>query len=534
MAFLNVSLDTLALPWDETLDIKKMKVAPMGAEIINFSEFADKRDLALVDDSGAIAGWVPFAKLADAILQTWKKTAAFYETLLKTIDDAATVVDGAGRIVSWNPRSEELYHCPEKNVIGKPITRFFEEESLVLMSTLKEGKSVKKHYNQPQSDVHVLINSAPVMIGETTIGGISIERNISDIVKLNEELSSTTAYIQHLESKFEAKRPNDPFYKIKGRSASLQSAIKLAKKVAVTDASVLITGESGVGKELFAQGIHQASGRSGSPFVAVNCGAIPSALFESELFGYDRGAFTGAAREGKKGRIDAAKGGTLFLDEIGEMPLELQVKLLRVLQEKQFFRVGGNKPIPVELRVIAATNRDLEKMIADGLFRPDLYYRLNVVSITIPPLRDRIEDIPELVQVYLKDFSLKYKKPVPVLDPEVMVLFLKYSWQGNIRQLRNTVERMMILADDDVITKDLLPDDFAKGVGAGSELPAMGNTAAFTGESEKEKLGRALKKTYGNKSAAAKLLGISRVTLYHRLKKYDLLAEEAVWKKPDT
>jgi transcriptional regulator with PAS, ATPase and Fis domain len=202
------------------------------------------------------------------------------------------------------------------------------------------------------------------------------------------------------------------------------------------------------------------------------------------------------------------------------MPQELQVKLLRVLQEKQFYRVGGNRAIPMDTRIIAATNRDMASMVSRGRFRADLYYRLNVVSINIPALRERIEDIPELAQGYLKAFALKYKKPVPELDPEVMVRFMQHSWPGNIRELRNTVERLMILAEGNVITTDLLPESFFEdGKTAPAPRPSDGS-AMIREASEKERVRRAMQKTFGNKSAAAKLLGISRVTLYNRLKKY--------------
>ncbi|RYL93507.1 PAS domain S-box protein [Sporolactobacillus sp. THM7-4] len=519
--FADISLSSLALSCDGMPGMDKMKAVPADGTLRHLEHFSGHKDLVLVDKNGTPTGWIPFQKLADVLLSEWKKISAYYETLLECIDDAVTVVNGEGHIAGWNPGAEKLYQYEERKAEDRPITYFFKEDSLVLMSVLKDGTKVKRKYNQPAEDVHVLINARPIILGGRIIGGISLERNISDIVKLNEELSSTTAYIQHLESKLENGKEAGPFHKIKGRSPALRSAIKLSEKVAGTDASVLITGESGVGKELFAQAIHQAGSRSSYPFVAVNCGAIPAALFESELFGYERGAFTGALRGGKKGRIDAAKGGTLFLDEIGEMPLELQVKLLRVLQDKQFYRVGGNEPIPIDTRIIAATNRSLEAMIAAGRFRADLYYRLNVVAIKIPPLRERIEDIPELTQICMKSFAVKYRKPVPRLDPEVMVRFMQNPWPGNIRELRNTVERLIILAEGDVITKDLLPDGLFEGSESRqTKREADIRPASIQEATEKEKIRRALQITFGNKSAAARMLGISRVTFYNRMRKY--------------
>jgi transcriptional regulator with PAS, ATPase and Fis domain len=258
--------------------------------------------------------------------------------------------------------------------------------------------------------------------------------------------------------------------------------------------------------------------------VDLNCGAIPSALFESELFGYEKGAFTGAVKEGKKGKFDHAQGGTLFLDEVGELPLELQVKLLRVLQEKKFYRVGGNKPIPFDVRIISATNRNLEDMIRDGKFRQDLYYRLNVVSIYIPSLQERIEDIPELTQLFLSEFAHKYRCPIPTIDHEVMYIFLHYSWAGNIRQLRNTIEHMVILADEIIIRPHHLPPGFVEDNNdqyLDIPQPFKAKSATIV-EDDRNLIRESLEKTYGNKTAAARLLGISRVTLYNKIRKYGL------------
>ncbi|WP_286886871.1 sigma 54-interacting transcriptional regulator [Aneurinibacillus sp. UBA3580] len=222
----------------------------------------------------------------------------------------------------------------------------------------------------------------------------------------------------------------------------------------------------------------------------------------------------------KKGKIDAAAGGTLFLDEIGELPLDQQVKLLRVLQEKQFYRVGGHKPIATDVRIVAATNRDLEAMVAAGQFRQDLFYRLNVVTVPIPPLRERKEDIPELAQLFLKEFAVKYGKPLPELAPKTIILLLNYAWPGNIRQLRNLMERLVILTDQERIEPEHLPEGYQPNeLAVAAQTPA---TRPLAARSEYEELVEALRTTYGNKSAAAQLLGISRVTLYNRMKKYNI------------
>lgn len=518
-----VSLLSLASPWEEALDPARMHVVSKDALLSDLDESDLGKNLALQERGGVFVGWIPSQKVAQVLWQQWKICHAYYETLLETVDDAITAVDREGKIVSWNHRSEAIFDYPRNEIMGKPITRFFEQDALEVMSVLTEGKGGKgvfRKYHQPRPHVYVLINSLPVVMNHRVIGGISVERNITDVVRLNDELSTTTAYIRDLEKQFDEQKAEDPFNKIKGRSQTIRHAVDLAGKVASTDASVLITGKSGVGKELFASAIHKASPRAKSPFIDINCSAIPAPLFESELFGYERGAFTGANKEGKKGKLDAARGGTLFLDEIGEMPLELQVKLLRVLQEKQFYRVGGTEPIPLDVRIIAATNRDPEEMIEAGRFRPDLYYRLNVVSIRIPSLRERMEDIPELVQLYLNEFSLKYSKPVPELDPEVMYRFINHDWAGNVRQLRNMIERIMILTDGETIQTHHLPSNFTKT--DGSRITSPPSLQPPVSDSEELRIRDALTTTYGNKSAAAKLLGISRATLYNKMRKYHL------------
>lgn len=272
--------------------------------------------------------------------------------------------------------------------------------------------------------------------------------------------------------------------------------------------------------------------------MALNCAAIPVTLFESELFGYQAGAFTGAERSGKPGKLELARGGTLFLDEIGDLPLELQAKLLRVLQERQFYRIGGTKPLPLEARIIAATNRRLDEEVAAGRFRADLYYRLNVVTLEIPPLRERPEDIPELVQAFLFECASRYDKPVPVLTPEALAALVRYPWPGNVRQLRNAVERAIILMDGNTLDVHHFPDVVNHAIARNEEgnpiaplsAPPPHDASATQPPASEEaaRIVAALRTTYGNKSAAARLLGISRGTLYNRLKALGL--SEADWK----
>jgi len=446
-------------------------------------------------------------------------TSAFMEYLLPIINDALTVINTAGEVLYWNKAAEKYYQIPKEVIIGRKIQDFFKPEDLMVLKVLKTKQPVFGVYHRPRPDTHVLINSTPVYdaVGKL-IGAISLEHDVSQLVKLNEELSETSLELDKLKDEVTKVTEGDPFSQIKGHSESIRQAIKLAQKVAATDATVLITGESGVGKEIFARAIHKSSNRKNSPFIPINCGAIPPALFESELFGYEAGAFTGAIRQGKSGRLELADGGTLFLDEVGDLPFDLQVKLLRVLQEGVLFRVGGTKPRKINVRIIAATNQNLEEKIKAGHFREDLFYRLNVISLKLPPLRERSEDIPELVQVFLKEFAAKYHKPIPILSSDVMLSLLRYHWPGNIRQIRNVLERLTILTDSGNIEMQDLPDYLTQ------TSPPL-KVDSLKGEKEqleKKRIQHALKETYGNKSAAAKKLGISRTNLYQKIKKYNL------------
>jgi DNA-binding NtrC family response regulator len=315
------------------------------------------------------------------------------------------------------------------------------------------------------------------------------------------------------------------FGQIIGKSKKMQEIYEIIEHVAQTDATVMIYGESGTGKELVARAIHYSGKRKEKPFIAVSCSAFPETLLESELFGYERGAFTGAYAR-KPGRFELADGGTLFLDEVGEIKPEIQVKLLRVLQDKAFERLGGKETIKVDVRIIAATNKDLEKEVAMGRFREDLYYRLNVIPIYLPPLRERKEDIPLLAEHFLRIYSEKNGKSIKRISPEAMEALMNYSWPGNVRELENVIERMVVLGTGDEITASQLPErirnpniaNISTNLGM-LEIPDEGISLE---DVEKMLIAKALAKANGNKSKAAKLLGITRRTLQYRLRKHRL------------
>lgn len=307
-----------------------------------------------------------------------------------------------------------------------------------------------------------------------------------------------------------------------GADPSMQSVFDRVQKAAPIDSAVLVLGESGTGKELVARAIHQASSRKKGPFVKVNCGALPKDLVEGELFGHDKGAFTGAVKE-KRGRFELADGGTIFLDEVGDLPLDAQVKLLRVLQEKEFERLGGEKTLRVDVRIVAATNRALKEMVSEGLFREDLYYRLEVIPIVLPPLRQRRRDIPELVEHFLHKKSSEMGITPKTLSETAMGMLKKYNWPGNVRELENMIERLLVLSDGDEIGVSDLPFD-AQEEGVVSEpLPENGlSLNARLDSLERDLIVQALEQAEGVKTRAAEILGIKTSALYYKLDKYGL------------
>ena len=303
-----------------------------------------------------------------------------------------------------------------------------------------------------------------------------------------------------------------------GEAPATRAALELARKVAVTDSTVLLRGESGTGKDLFARTLHALSKRAGGPWVKVNCGALPEALLESELFGHEKGAFTGAVKQ-KDGRFEDAHGGTLFLDEIGELPMALQVKLLQAIEEKTFTRVGGNKPIKVDARIITATNRPLEDMVKARTFREDLFFRLNVFPIVLPPLRERPGDVPRLVEHVLR----RQGAPPDKIEPTALRALAGYSFPGNVRELEHTIERALILAGSDAITTEHLSFAQSAPAAAGPTwVPTIPPEGLSLEVLEKELILQALERAAGNKSAAARLLGLTRRTLYSRMEKHGL------------
>ncbi len=332
-------------------------------------------------------------------------------------------------------------------------------------------------------------------------------------------LQSRELILQHRELEREVENRKS-FEHIIGKSPAMMKVFEVLKRVAPTKASVLITGESGVGKELIADALHNLSPRKDNPFVKVHCAALAESLLESELFGHEKGSFTGAVSR-KRGRFELAHSGTIFLDEIGEIDQTVQIKILRVLQEKKFERVGGEDTLEVDVRVVTATNRDLEKEIAEGRFREDLYYRLNVVRIHVPPLRERKDDLPLMITSFVHEFAEENGKKIEGMDPKARSALYAYDWPGNVRQLRNCIESAVVMTSGTVITLDDLPPSIRSGAEVPSLLIPVGVTMA---EAEKQVILQTLSANSGNKSKTAEILGIGRKTLHRKLDEYGVVS----------
>ena len=427
---------------------------------------------------------------------------------VEDIDFGIVYFDKSGRIIIVNNRAIKMLGLPQdkKKLIGTNIRdyvhgRFDMDEVYKKASTDREYSSVMSNVDkdgtrrQNRHSLYITVN----MTHETNY-----------LMRIKER-----QWIQQSATRIVYTQPHFQFENIIGSSDAMQKAKKLACIAAPHDTAVMILGESGTGKEMFAQAIHNASKRADGPFIAINCGAIPRTLIESELFGYERGAFTGADKNGHPGKFELANGGTLFLDEIGDMPYDVQVSLLRVLQSKEVLRLGSRKPIKIDVRIISATNQDLEEKIRNHTFRDDLYYRLNVFSILLPPLRERYGDIEQLANFFLDIYSQRYGKRVRGFSPEALHVLNTYSWPGNIRQLENTVERALLISQGDWIEESSLPVQMQH---------MQRKTAHPSGRDESERTGicRALKKYDFNVTQAAKLLGISRPTLYKKMKQYHI------------
>lgn len=442
------------------------------------------------------------------------------QMILESVQDGICVVDRSGEVTYVNPSYLRIVHKTPEMVVGQNVfeTAADGNRCAVLRSGIARIGSIR----HKKDGTTIVANVNPIFVDGEIAGVVSVIKDITEIQTLMERLSQVSAKAEYLEQELlRTKKTAQAFANYIGKSGKVVDVLALASKAADSSANVLIRGESGTGKEVIAEGIHYASGRRRGPFIRVNCGAIPGALLESELFGHEKGAFTGAVRH-KLGKFELANHGTIFLDEIGELDKNLQVKLLRVLQQKEFDRVGGEETIHVDVRIIAATNRDLEAMVREGTFRDDLYYRLNVIPIILPPLRDRPDDIPLLVEHFIEKISKENKKDVRGITPDAMQMFMHYRWPGNVRELENVIERVITLMDTDLITAAVLPS-YIKGDIAGREVQSLADDTVLPWEEyEKQIIANALRQGTSF-NGAAKLLRISHKTVAAKARKYGLV-----------
>ncbi|RSL33545.1 PAS domain S-box protein [Salibacterium salarium] len=496
-------------------------------ELISVLETAEY--VVMVDKYDFPEGIIDAKSTLSLLFHSYSYLYSYFETMIDTMDASISMIDEKERTVVWTSGAEQIFSIKKEDILGKPMTEFFQESMLKCRDSLYTGQSFHRYQHQPRHDLFVLINTQPIYLNGKVIGAVAAEVDVTSHVQLHRELYQANQKISDLEQKMQKLNSEpDPFLMINGKSDELEEVKEKIKKVSSTEATILIYGETGVGKELFAKAIHQIREPTNAPFIAINCGAISPTLFESELFGYEKGAFSGALNKGKAGKVELAKGGTLFLDEIGELPFDMQVKFLRVLQENYYFPVGGTKELQVDCRIVAATNKDLDKLVAEGKFREDLFYRLNTIPLTIPPLRKRKDDIVEITHLYLYELSSKYQRQIELVSPEAMQFLMEYPWPGNIRELKNVIEHIVVFHTSDVVQTRDLPERIKQRSSASSPAEtshAPEPTLRLKEEMElheKHIIRKVLEKEKGNKNLAAATLDISRATLYNKLNKHQL------------
>jgi len=444
-----------------------------------------------------------------------------FELILESIYNGIMVTDAEGYITHFNKPYGQFLGLDPDEQIGKHCTEVIENTRMHIVA-----ETGKAEINQTQriKGQNMVVQRIPIKKGGRVIAvfGQVMFKDIKDVTKLANKLSMLESKVKLYEEELiNLRSTRYTFDSIIGKSQAITILKKEALNAATNQFPVLITGDSGTGKELFAQAIHHASPRKLYPFVRINCSAIPKDLLESELFGYEKGAFTGAKTEGKPGKFEIANHGTVFLDEIGDLPLEMQPKLLRVVEEKEFERVGGTRMIRSDFRVIAATNQNLEEMLPDGRFRKDLFYRLNVIPLHIPPLRERSDDIIPLVRHFLQQMAQEAALSEIRMDQEAEKTLRKYVWPGNVRELLNILERTLSSIESDTIRLVDLPF-YLHRTQKKSPRHDQYSIKEVQALAEKEAIRYALKETGNNKARAATILGIHRTLLYKKMKKYNI------------
>jgi PAS domain S-box-containing protein len=444
-----------------------------------------------------------------------------YKLIFESIYNGSMVTDAQGFITHLNKPYGDFLGLDPAAQIGKHCTEVIENSRMHIVAQTGIPEINQSHLIKGQK---MVVQRIPIKKDGKVVAvfGQVMFKDVRDVTKLAKKLSLLESKLELYEQELMSIRSTrHTLDSIVGESEVVQSLRKEAQKAAATQFPVLITGESGTGKELFAQGIHHGSARRLYPFVRINCSAIPKDLLESELFGYEKGAFTGAGSGGKPGKLELAKHGTVFLDEIGDLPLQMQPKLLRVIEDREFERIGGTSVIHSDFRLIAATNQNLEEMMAERRFRKDLFYRLNVIPLHIPPLRERQEDILPLVRHFLNQAAEEAFLPEITLDRDAEEVFQSYQWPGNIRELSNVLERVLSSLEGNTIRVSDLPFYLYRSRKIASKLPSVSIREAQS-RAEKEAILHTLRLTRYNKSKAAAMLGIHRTHLYKKIKKYGI------------
>jgi PAS domain S-box-containing protein len=444
----------------------------------------------------------------------------YWRLIIDTMNDGLILVGTDGTIVMVNQAFEQLTGYASDEVIGRPCTILNCDACETTLKQRKEKWCTLFDYEQDvkrrclivkkDGTYLTILKNASIIKNDqgVVLGAVETLTDISEIDRLDHEIDHLSRQIDN----------DSGFHGIIGKSKVIQKIFDIIHKAAQSDAPVIIYGESGTGKELVARAIHLLGRRKDGPFVQLNCAALNEALLESELFGHIKGAFTGAYRH-RLGRFEAAHGGDIFLDEIGDVPMSLQVKLLGVLETKRFERVGDHKSISVDVRIITATHKNLEALIARKEFREDLFFRINVIPIHIPPLRNRTEDIPLLVNAFIRRLQTKTGKNITGLTQEAMEQLMAYQWPGNVREVKSALEYAFVIAEEGLINPEHLPRPIAGYKGAGGVNPILFNHKDLA---EKKALIEALLQSKGNQSQAARILGINRVTVWNRIKKYGI------------
>lgn len=505
------------------IEVNREQVLKNGVKIITTR-------IPMIDSQGKLYGaFAVFKNITEVVhlaeeITNLKEVQTMLEAIILSSDEAISVVDEQGKGILINPAYTRLTGLSKEQVIGQPATADISEGESMHLKVLQTPKPIRgTRMKVGPGKKEVVVNVAPIIVDGKLKGSVGVIHDMSEIQSLTNELNKAKQIIRSLEAKY-------TFDDIIGLSEEMQIAIEQARLAARTPITILLRGESGTGKELFAHAIHNDSNRKYNKFVRVNCAAISESLLESELFGYEEGAFSGAKRGGKKGLFEEAHNGSIFLDEIGELSLNTQAKLLRVLQENEIIRVGGTKPIPINVRVIAATNLNLEKGMAEGRFREDLYYRLNRMPIHIPPLHQRKQDIPLLCKRLLQKINQEYGRNIEKVSEAALEKLMDYNWPGNVRELENVLGRAVIFMK------------FHEKVLKAAHIPALGSKEAdvinpglnellghenknltdLLDQYEKMVIIERLEKCNGNKTACAKLLGISIRSLYYKIEKWEL------------